>query len=162
MFLTFTMLLFFCRTRLRISVLVAAETVVDDSKFFEAAQALAQSLSQWCLLIIAGSLVIIVSTSYYRPKNRRVRAAYFLFVPTWLCLGFSVYQGIRVQEAYVAYLVSSRQPPQQNLVNQIAENMTSATRNQILSLEIALLFAAAWLIVYIGWWVFSNQSEARS
>ncbi len=49
---------------------------IDDSKFFEAAQALAQGLSQWDLLILAGWLVIVVSTSYYRPKDRRVRAAY--------------------------------------------------------------------------------------
>lgn len=135
---------------------------IDDSKFFEAAQALAQGLSQWDLLILAGSLVIVVSTSYYRPRDRRVRAAYFLFIPTWFCLALSVYQGISVQRSYVAYLVSTRGTPQPSLLNEIAENMTDATRNQILSLEIALLFTGVWLIIYIVWWVFTNQCTGTS
>jgi hypothetical protein len=135
---------------------------IDDSKFFEAAQTLAQGLSQWDLLILAGSLVIVVSTSYYRPRDRRVRAAYFLFLPTWFCLALSVYQGINVQRSYVAYLVSTRATPQASLLNAIAESMTSATRKQILSLEIALLFTGAWLIIYIVWWVFSNQPQGNS
>lgn len=132
---------------------------MDDSKFFEAAQALAQGLSQWDLLIIAGSLLVVVSTAYYRPKSRKIRSAYFLFLPTWFCLALSVYQGISVQRAYVAYLVCTRATPPKQLLDEIAERMTSATRNQILSLEIALLFASAWLIVYIVWWVFSDSSE---
>jgi hypothetical protein len=135
---------------------------IDDSKFFEAAQTLAQSLSQWDLLILAGSLVIVVSTSYYRPRDRRVRAAYFLFIPTWFCLALSVYQGINVQRSYVAYLVAARGTPAASLLNEIAENMTDATRRQILSLEIALLFTGAWLIIYIVWWIFSNQPQGNS
>ena len=137
-------------------------TQIDDSKFFEAAQALAQSLSQWDLLILAGSLVIIISTSYYRPKARWIRAIYFIFVPTWSFLAWSVYQGINVQRSYVAYLVATRGTPQPKLLEQIAENMTSATRSQILGLEVALLFAAVWLLIYIVWWVFTNQPKESS
>jgi hypothetical protein len=109
--------------------------VADEAKFFEAAQTLAQGLSQWSLLIVAGSLVIIVSTSYYRPSHPRVRAAYFLFIPAWLCLAISINEGIRVQRSYVAYLVGSRQGANPQLSTQIAETMASATRNQILSLR---------------------------
>jgi hypothetical protein len=133
----------------------------DESKFFEAAQSLAQGLSQWSLLTIGGSLVIIVSTSYYRPANARVRAAYFLFVPSWLCLAISIYQGIRVQRAYVAYLVGSRQGPNTQLSNQIAETMADATRKQILSLEVALAFVGIWLLIYIFWWIMSAQPGGK-
>ena len=135
---------------------------IDDSKFFEAAQSLAQSLSQWGLLIIGGSLVVVVSTSYRRPQNPKVRAAYFLFIPMWCCLAVSVYQGINVQRSYVAYLVASRATPTQQTLNSIAESITNATRYQILSLEIALLCGALWLLIYIVWWICSNQSEATS
>jgi hypothetical protein len=140
---------------------LGAPAPIDDSKFFEAAQGLAQGLSQWALLILGGSLVIVVSTSYYRPRDRRVRAAYFLFIPTWFCLAISVYQGISVQRSYVAYLVASRGTPQAALLGEIAEKMTSATRNQIMFLEIALLFAGIWLIIYIVWWVLTTQSEVK-
>jgi hypothetical protein len=143
-------------------MLLDAPTPIDDSKFFEAAQTLAQGLSQWDLLILAGSLVIVISTSYYRPKDRRMRAAYFLFIPTWWYLASSVYQGISVQRSYVAYLVASRGPQQPKLLEQIAENMTSATRSQILTLEIALVFAGIWLLTYILWWVFTTQSKEDS
>ena len=135
---------------------------IDDSKFFEAAQSLAQSLSQWSLLIIGGSLIIVVSTSYRRPQNRKVRAAYFLFIPMWCCLALTVYQGIMVQRSYVAYLVASRSTPTQQTLNTIAENITNATRSQILALETALLIGGLWLLLYIVWWICSNQTEATS
>ncbi|HEV2274955.1 MAG TPA: hypothetical protein VGR96_12365 [Acidobacteriaceae bacterium] len=141
---------------------LAPQAPLDDSKFFEAAQSLAQSLSQWGLLIIGGSLVVIVSTSYRRPQNRKVRAAYFLFIPMWCCLAVSVYEGIMVQRSYVAYLVASRSTPTQQALNNIAENITNATRYQILALESALLIGALWLLIYIVWWICSNQPEAGS
>jgi ABC-type transport system involved in multi-copper enzyme maturation permease subunit len=132
--------------------------MVDDSKFFEAAQALAQSLSQWDLLIIAGSLVVIVSTSYYRPDTRRMRAAYLLFLPAWCSLALSVYQGIQVQGSYVAYLVANRSPQvNHTTINQIALSMEDATRRQIQGLEFALLCLALWLLIYISWWVFAEK-----
>lgn len=139
-----------------------SQTPVDDSKFFEAAQSLAQSLSQWDLLILGGSLVVIVSTSYYRPQSIKIRAAYFLFLPIWFCLAMSVYQGIAVQRSYVAYLIASRSTPTKQLLDQIAENITSATRNQIFALETALLFGGLWLLIYLVWWVFTNQPKEHA
>jgi hypothetical protein len=143
-------------------MLMDTPPAIDDSKFFEAAQTLAQGLSQWDLLILAGSLVIIISTSYYRPRNKGMRATYFLFLPTWSGLALSIYEGISVQRSYVAYLVASRGTPQPKLLAQIAENMTSAIRRQIGWLETALVFAAIWLLIYIAWWVFTTQSEGNS
>lgn len=138
------------------------QAAVDEAKFFEAAQALAQGLSQWCLLIVGGSLVIIVSTSYYRPDSARVRATYFLFIPAWLCLAISINEGIRVQRSYVAYLVGSRQGGNEQLSNQIAETMASATRYQILALQVALGFVGLWLLIYIVWWVTSGQHGGKA
>jgi hypothetical protein len=117
-------------------------------------------LSQWDLLIIAGSLVVIVSTSYYRPETRTVRAAYLLFVPAWSFLAFSVYQGINVQGSYVAYLVAIRgDPGNHKKLDQIASAMETATRNQIRGLEFALMCLALWLLVSITWWVFSQKVQ---
>jgi hypothetical protein len=82
--------------------------VADEGMFFAAAQTLAQGLSQWSLLIVAGSLVIIVSPSYYR----RVTREYGQPIPVHSRLvipGDIDHEGIRVQRSYVAYLVGSRQ-----------------------------------------------------
>src|SRR5579863_3625513 len=100
---------------------------MDDSKFFEAARALAQGLSQWDLLIIAGSMVIIVSTSYYRPRTRTMRLAYFLFLPSWALLATSIYRGIEVQGSYVAYLIAARQKNTQSRIDSIASKINDDT-----------------------------------
>jgi len=133
---------------------------MDESKFFEAAQNLAQSISQWDLLIIGASMVIIVSTSYYRPKTRRMRAAYFLFVPAWALLAFSIYQGIEVQSRYVAYLVAARHQ-NSTLIETIANEMNRNALAQIRYLELALVCLGLWLVVYILWWVLADQSSEK-
>jgi hypothetical protein len=80
---------------------------MDESKFFEAVQSLAQGLSQWDLLTIAGSMVIIVSTGYYRPRTRKMRLTYLGLLPSWILLALSTYRGLQVQGSYVAYLMAS-------------------------------------------------------
>jgi len=134
--------------------------MIEDSKFFEAAQGLAQSLSQWDLLIVGGSLVIIVSTSYYRPASLRMRAAYLLFLPAWCCLAYSIYQGIVVQRSYVAYLVAARgKANTQDTIMAIAKRMETATAGQIDGLQYALVCLGAWLLAYMAWWVLTDKIE---
>lgn len=139
-------------------LLLVTQAVADTSKFFEAAQALAQSVSQWDLLIVAGSLVVIVSTSYYRPGSRKMRTAYLLFLPAWSFLASSIYEGIQVQGSYVAYLVAARSNDSKK-IEQIAQTMNDATGLQIRMLECALLCLAVWLVVYIVWWVFAEARQ---
>ena len=134
---------------------------MDDSRFFEAAQALAQGLSQWDLLIIAGSMVIIVSTSYYRPRTRKMRLAYFLFLPSWVLLALSIYRGIEVQGSYVAYLVAARHN-NQKLIESIASRINADTISQIQFLKMALLCLGFWLVIYIFWWVLSEKLHEES
>jgi hypothetical protein len=133
---------------------------LDDSKILEACQTLAQSISQWDLLIIAGSIVIIIGTSYYRPTRLFVRAAYFLFIPAWAYLAASIYQGILVQRSYVAYLFGAHSKSQ-TTTNQIFENIANSTRDEITYLEIALVIVPLWLIIYLSWWIFSKESGGK-
>jgi hypothetical protein len=129
---------------------------MDDSKFFEAAQTLAQSLSQWDLLIIAGSMIMIVSTGYYRPRNIRVRMAYFLFLPAWVLLALSIYKGIGIQGSYVAYLVAARNNDTSRITT-IFEKINSDMNTQITFLQVALVCLGMWFIIYIFWWVLSRS-----
>jgi hypothetical protein len=132
---------------------------MDDSKFFEAAQALAQALSQWALLIIGASMIIIVSTDYYRPKTRRMRFVYLWFIPSWALLATSIYRGIQVQGTYVAYLVAARN---KNAVEKIALKMNEDTLSQIWFLKAGLIFLAIWLVTYFWLWVwFDKISEDK-
>jgi hypothetical protein len=129
---------------------------MDNAKFFEAVQALAQGLSQWDLLIIGGSLVMIVSTGYYRPNTRRERLFYLLFLPSWVLLAFSIYRGIRIQGSYVAYLVAAQHQNSQ-LIQNIAQKMNDDANSQIADLEAALLCLGLWLVIYIFWWALTDR-----
>ncbi len=128
-----------------------------DNDFFQAAQTLAQSLSQWALLTVGGSLVVIVGTSYYRPKSHKMRLAYFLFLPAWVLLGIAIYEGTLIQRRYVAFLAANRRGPNPGLINEIAQGITSDSGYQILFLQLGLLSLFIWLVIYLRWWIFSDE-----
>jgi hypothetical protein len=138
---------------------------MDESKFFEAVQSLAQGLSQWDLLIIAGSMVIIVSTGYYRPRTRKMRLTYLVFLPSWILLALSIYRGIQVQGSYVAYLMASLRKDTDSQKAAIISSIVAKVNNdaiyQIRFLECALLCLAVWLVIYICWWAFTDKIRAE-
>src|SRR5258708_35408735 len=63
----------------------------SDVKLFEAATSLANTLTSWAFLMIGGSILAIIGTSYYRPAALWVRCSYLAFVPAWFFLSWSVY-----------------------------------------------------------------------
>ena len=79
-----------------------------------------------------------------------------LFLPSWVLLALSIYRGIEAQGSYVAYLVAARLD-KTKLIDAIAVKMNDDTISQILYLKLALLCVAVWLIIYIFWWVLSEQ-----
>lgn len=136
------------------------QPALNISKILEACLALAQNISQWDLLIIAGSIVIIIGTSYYRP-TLSVRAAYFLFVPAWILIALSIYRGILVQRSYVAYLFGSRSKAPPASLDQIPEAIANDIRSEIDFLQAALMILALWLVIYLVWWIFSKQAGVK-
>jgi len=133
---------------------VTAQTF--DLKAFDAAVTLAQSLTQWGFLIIAGSVVIVVGTSYYRPNERLVRRSYLLFLLPWLLMGMSIFRGIQVQMANVARLFESSP----NLT-EVRRTMTHDANAQIQYMEWSLWIFGVWLLCFSVWWVFHTpQSNA--
>jgi hypothetical protein len=133
---------------------VTAQTF--DLKAFDAAVTLAQSLTQWGFLIIAGSVVIVVGTSYYRPNERLVRRSYLLFLLAWLLMGMSIFRGIQVQMANVARLFESSP----NLT-EVRRTMTHDANAQIQYMEWSLWIFGVWLLCFSVWWVFHTpQSNA--
>src|ERR1022692_2512549 len=87
---------------------------VPDLKLFEAAVSLANTLTSWAFVMIGGSILAILGTSYYRPKALWVRCGYFAFIPAWFFLSYSLYAGTRVQSVYLAALFQTN--PQLDLL----------------------------------------------
>jgi hypothetical protein len=127
-------------------LVTALKVVVDSSA----------TLVTWALSIVAGSVVAIVSTSYLRPSNARVRLIYLLYLPGWVFLSVSIYLGNQVSMRYVA-----AQFVKEEVVRTIAQQINRDFRSQQVMLMIGLLMFAAWLCLFLLWWVFGKWTIAK-
>lgn len=59
-------------------------------------------LSTSALAIFGGSVAAILGTSYRRPLQLGWRLPFLLFVPGWICLGYSLYLGNVISGRYLA------------------------------------------------------------
>jgi hypothetical protein len=122
------------------------QTAIDRA--LELAVSFSQSLSQWAYIIMGGSVAILFRDLKYRPKDNVVRLSFWLFVPGWASLIVSIYQGIRVQERYVARWMNPN--PQ---INEIVTKFNFHTVWQIRSMELGVLCFALWLVVFLARWI---------
>jgi hypothetical protein len=123
------------------------------AKSLEAAVSFAQSLAQWEFVIIGGSLLLVLGSSHLRPHRKWVRAFYLLFLPAWGFLARSIYFGTRAQQVYLAYLL---------VPSTTIEGATAKLSDDIQAQRVAMLwglaFLFAWLLVYVWWWIFSDDN----
>lgn len=127
-----------------------------NAKSLEAAVAFAQSLAQWEFVLIGGSLLVLIGSSYRHPPSRLMRSAYLLFLPAWLSLARSIYLGARAEGVYLAYLlvpVTTIQGATQKLNEDIG--------NEIFWMLFGLVTFFIWLVLYLFWWIFSTKEIER-
>lgn len=148
---------FFCSASLLALAQVDAVNRTEV-KAFEGALSFAQSLTGWALLIVAGSIVTLVGTSYYRPQARWARFSYFLFIPGWSFLFVSMMRGVSVQRVYLAYLFTS---PTEERIKLLKDAVREDSLNQIRDIEIALCFFCAWLFLYVFWWTLNREPPLK-
>ena len=134
-----------------------AVSTVNDTKPWEGALAFSQTLSQWALLIVAGSIVVLVGSSYRRPRILTYRLIYMCFLPGWLFLGYSLYYGMQVQQKYVAFILKTSRDATDT--SRMAEAIRSFLGCQRWSLEWALVSFGLWLVLYLLWWLFNQEPE---
>jgi len=121
----------------------------------EAASALSKSLSDWALLTLAGTLLLVFSTSYRRLKNGW-RYLYVLFPAAWIALGISLWSGFKLQQHATAFHFVRHTDQNASDILQKANDAVSA---QISSFEWALLLLGVWLIVYVVGLVFLGPNH---
>lgn len=127
----------------RESIVESLKSVADHSN----------DLSNWAILMIAGSIAMVVGTSYLRPKEWNVRLAYLLFVPAWFLLAVSVLAGRDVKGGYLASTIIA-----EKYLFGAVSCASSALARQIDFLFCAVTLLSAWLFVFLHWWVFSPRS----
>lgn len=136
------------------TVFVCMQTMTD--KALEVAVSFSQSLTQWAYIVIGGSVAFLLHDLKYRPKDRYVRHSFWIFVPGWIFLALSIYEGIRVQQRYVGRWMSQNPP-----INDIVTKFNRHTFWQILFMEIGLFCFGAWLIFFLARWIiYQDKSVA--
>jgi hypothetical protein len=128
----------------------ALKTIVETS----------QGLSAWAVTVAGGSLVVILSTGYLKPKNYYVRLAYLLYFPGWVFLGLSVYYGQLIQRRYIVALLIVTGQVKGNL-DKIAQAINSHFGLQFDFFKVALVFFGIWLVIFLLWWIFCSSGETK-
>ncbi len=131
-----------------------------ESQAFEGAVSMAENLSQWVLLIIGGSVVIILGTDYVTP-GRKLRLSYLLFIPGWIFLAFSLYYGTQVQRAHLSWLFRASEMDPEDIAR-LAGTITSDAYHQMLYMRWGLLSFGIWLLVYLFWWIFRPDASRNA
>ena len=133
----------------------AAPSLSDDRNLKEGLGGMSENsktLTGWALTIFGGSILAIASTSYLRPLSRKVRAIYLLFVPGWLFLGLSVFEGDQLSRSYTATVFAKSH----ELLLKIGSNINIELAAQMNYFNWGLGFFALWLVVFVLWWIFGD------
>lgn len=81
-----------------------------------------------------------------------MRASYLLFLPAWGCLGCSIYFGTRAQQVYLAYLLVPL-----TSVEAATRRLGEDIQAQRVTMLFGLGFLFAWLLIYLGQWILSDD-----
>ena len=104
----------------------------------------------WSLSIIGGSVLTIISDSYYHPNEVKLKAIYLLFIAGWSLIGLSIYNGKEIMgRAMAAQLYK-------NNYNRLKAIFTKCNKNyslQIRYFNLGLLIFGIWLLLFLFWWV---------
>ena len=126
-------------------------------------QEVSSSLLTWTLSILGGSILLIVSTSYNRPTNLKVRLAYLSYIPAWIFVFLSIYQANTIsQRIPAAILLRNGSDKQIKLLDKMAGLANSEYGLQIIYFQLALSLLAVWLIFYLLWWIFTKQNFSKN
>lgn len=125
------------------------DPLVKGIKTFETGSS---KLTTWTLSIIGGSILIIISDSYFRPYNIQHRYVYFLFLVGWILLGISLHHAFSItRHLMVTDLYKDR-----NLLAQILQKCNRRFAWQIRFFQSGLLTFGLWLIFFLIWWIFAE------
>lgn len=114
-------------------------------------------MAELSLAVIAGTILTIISTSYIRPVNSKIRLIYLLFVPGWLCLFFSIYHNNLISRRAIAAVFAKND----NTLTEIFGEINHSLIDQLNYFKFGLLFFGIWLVLFLLWWVFGNWKIGR-
>lgn len=119
------------------------------------------SMVTTALAIVAGSIATIVSTSNMQPRGP-MRWFYLLFIPGWLLIAASMYEGdVIARRAIAAHFVDPKKPNALANLHEIADRISPDYSCQRIYLALGLAVFAVWLISFLIWWVFGTVEAPK-
>ncbi len=131
--------------------------LLDISQQIDAIIKVSGTYITWSLSITGASILAIVSTSYLRPANTHFRKVYFLFVPGWVMLLFSMHYGDDISRSNAAAASTKNS----DLLLKIGENINSYFDCQLTCFKVGLSCFMLWLIIYLFWWVLGTWEVTK-
>ncbi|MCK4587296.1 MAG: hypothetical protein KAU29_08135 [Gammaproteobacteria bacterium] len=109
-------------------------------------------LSAWALAVGAGTVAVIVSSSYHRPHSLIYRLPYLLFIPGWVSIGYSLSLGNKISSKYLASLMVNK-----DQIASIASNINDIFAEQQTYLFCSLIIFFIWLLTFTLTWLFTDE-----
>jgi hypothetical protein len=129
-----------------------------DHKFLQdglsAISAGATTLTGWSLTILGATVAGIVAGEFLRPATA-LRYVYLLFIPGWLLLAASIWNGDKVVRGFAAAAFTD----ERERLLKIGEQMNMEYAWQRYFFQLALVAFGCWLISFLIWWVFSKSKS---
>ena len=129
----------------------------DPASFTAALAAVVEgsaALTEWTVLTIGGTLAVLLSTSYKQPKGNW-KAMYLLLLPALVLFGVVLWDGFRVRQAQMAFLL--RKATEQAASDALLI-VNKAVAQQLDFYFDGIVILAVWLTLYMFWWVFADNS----
>ena len=114
----------------------------------------------WCVMALGGTFLVILSSSFVRPKESYWRLSYLLFLPAWVCLIWSTIKGDEIAGRIVAATVAKGKSLDIYNKTMSAINQDFVTQRELFILSLLLLFLFLWLCIYLVWFVFYLDKES--
>jgi len=132
---------------------IASEKLFQSLKSIEES---ANKLITWSLSIIGGSLLAIISNSYIHPESRVLKLGYLIFIGGWLFLAKTIYHGNTISRTNIISLLNKDNR------EELEERFVTCNNEfglQLKAFNWALFFFAVWLLAYLMWWIFGEQTD---
>jgi len=111
----------------------------------------------WCLLIVGGTILTIISTGYRFPLKDKIRWIYLLFLPGWLFTAFTINNCLNITESYLgAKAYGLADCIQMCTMKDVTQHLYD---KMVLNFRISMLIFGAWLLAMLFVWVFCGAEQ---
>jgi hypothetical protein len=112
-------------------------------------------LNAWTLAVLAGTLIVLFSGEYRKPRGR-TRRIFLLVVPALVLLGRSLERGLYLNRVYAAFVL---RPPTDESALQAVTGVNGALDAQIWAFRWAIIILGIWLLAYSLWWILFDKGD---